>query len=272
MPEGWLDAVTDTTIWGRVSGADATGPVGLRVEVDGQPWGFARADHLDPDGGPWRFAIHHGLRPGQLVSVCAAGADGQLVLLEGSPRAVPAGAAPRGALEAVTATQVTGWAVDDDYDGPIGVALYVDGRFWRRVTADLEGHRFAVPHTLTPGQQVEAWAFGVRSDGSRDAQQVLLAGSPLSTPEGYLAPGVVHQAITDPAGPFAIHLVTVDLAAPSRITSPWPLTCSRAWRRPRRWPGAGGRPWPSTGTTSTPAGPAGRSTRSPPTGACSGPR
>jgi len=227
MPAGWLDAVTDTTIWGRVSGEGAPGPVGLRVEVDGQMQGFGRAGHVDPEGGPWRFAIHHDLRPGQLVSVYAVGAEGELVLLEGSPRAVPAGTAPRGELEAVTATQVTGWAVDDDYDGPITVALYVDGRFWRRVAADLERpdleeqgvgpHGFATPHALEPGQQVEAWAFGVRSDGSRDRQQVLLPGSPLTTPEGYLAPGVVHQAITDPSGPFAIHLVTVDLAAPSAI-------------------------------------------------------
>ena len=227
MPLGWLDAVTDTTIWGRVSGEGTPGPVGLRVEVDGQLQGFGRAGHVDPEGGPWRFAIHHDLRPGQLVSVYAVGAEGQLVLLEGSPRAVPAGTAPRGELEAVTATQVTGWAVDDDYDGPITVALYVDGRFWRRVTADLERpdleeqgvgpHGFATPHALEPGQQVEAWALGVRSDGSRDQRQVLLPGSPLTTPEGYLAPGVVHQAITDPSGPFAIHLVTVDLAAPSTI-------------------------------------------------------
>ena len=36
MPVGWLDAVTDTTIWGRVSGEGAPGPVGLRVEVDGR--------------------------------------------------------------------------------------------------------------------------------------------------------------------------------------------------------------------------------------------
>ena len=227
MPVGWLDAVTDTTIWGRVSGEGTPGPVGLRVEVDGRLWGFGRAGHVDPEGGPWRFAIHHDLRPGQLVGVYAVGAERELVLLEGSPRAVPAGTAPRGELEAVTATQVTGWAVDDDYEGPITVALYVDGRFWRRVTADLvrpdleeQGvgpHGFAVPHALEPGQQVEAWAFGVRSDGSRDQQQVLLPGSPLTTPEGYLAPGVVHQAITDPSGPFAIHLVTVDLAAPSVI-------------------------------------------------------
>ncbi|HVG66326.1 MAG TPA: phosphodiester glycosidase family protein [Actinomycetota bacterium] len=227
MAVGWLDAVTDTTIWGRVSGEGTPGPVGLRVEVDGRLWGFGRAGHVDPEGGPWRFAIHHDLRPGQLVGVYAVGAEQELVLLEGSPQAVPAGTAPRGELEAVTATQVTGWAVDDDYEGPITVALYVDGRFWRRVTADLvrpdleeQGvgpHGFAVPHALEPGQQVEAWAFGVRSDGSRDQQQVLLPGSPLTTPEGYLAPGVVHQAITDPSGPFAIHLVTVDLAAPSVI-------------------------------------------------------
>jgi hypothetical protein len=64
---------------------------------------------------------------------------------------------------------------------------------------------------------VEAWAFGVRSDGSRDQQQLLLPGSPLTTPDGYLAPGVVHQATADPAGPFAVNLVTVELAAPSRI-------------------------------------------------------
>ena len=89
MPVGWLDAVTDTTIWGRVSGEEAFGPVGLRVEVDGQMQGFGRAGHVDPEGGPWRFAIHHDLRPGQLVSVYAVGVERELVLLEGSPRAVP---------------------------------------------------------------------------------------------------------------------------------------------------------------------------------------
>src|SRR5829696_1514629 len=51
----------------------------------------------------------------------------------------------------------------------------------------------------------------------RDRHAVALAGSPATTPEGYLAPGVVHQAITDPAGPFAIHLVTVHLSAPSTL-------------------------------------------------------
>jgi Phosphodiester glycosidase len=227
MVVGWLDAVTDTTIWGRVAAEGAPGPVGLRVEVDGRLWGFGRASHVDPEGGPWRFAVAHGLEPGALVRVFAAGPGEEPVLLEGSPRAVPAGTAPRGELEEVTVTQVRGWAVDDDHDGPITVALYVDGHFWLRVTADLErpdlveqgvgAHGFAVPHALEPGQQVEAWAFGVRSDGSRDQQQVLLPGSPMSTPDGYLAPGVVHQATTDPAGPFAVNVVTVELAAPSRI-------------------------------------------------------
>ncbi len=33
---------------------------------------------------------------------------------------------------------------------------------------------------------------------------------------------------------------------PPGSTSPWPLTCSRGRRRPRRWPGAGGR-WPGRG-------------------------
>jgi Phosphodiester glycosidase len=227
MPTGWLDAVTDVTIWGRVAREDAPGPVPLRVEVDGRLWRFARASHVDPEGGPWRFAIAHALAEGQTVSVYAVGPGQEPVLLEGSPRQVPASTPPRGELEAVTATHVSGWAVDDDYDGPITVALYLDGRFWRRVTADQErpdqdgqvagGDGFSVPHTLRPGQRVEAWALGVRSDGSRDRRQVELEGSPLTTPEGYLAPGVVHQAITDPEGPFAIHLVTVFLAAPSRI-------------------------------------------------------
>jgi len=57
----------------------------------------------------------------------------------------------------------------------------------------------------------------VRSDGSRERHHVPLAGSPCTTPEGYLAPGVVHLATTDPSGPFAINVVTVDLAAPSKI-------------------------------------------------------
>lgn len=78
------------------------------------------------------------------------------------------------------------------------------------------GARVRRPPPPQPGQQVEAWAFGVRSDGSRDQQQLLLPGSPLTTPDGYLAPGVVHQATADPAGPFAVNLVTVELA-PSRI-------------------------------------------------------
>jgi exopolysaccharide biosynthesis protein len=227
MPTGWLDAVTDATIWGRVAGEDVTGPVPLRVEVDGRPWGFARAGHTDPEGGPWRFAVPHHLAEGQSVAVYAALPGQDPVLLEGSPRRVPASAPPRGRLEAVTASAVVGWAVDDDYDGPITVALYLDGGFWRRVTADLarpdleaegaDGHGFSVPHTLRPGQQVEAWALGVRSDGSRDSHQVQLEGSPATTPDGYLAPGVVHQAISDPTGPFAIHLVTVELAAPSTV-------------------------------------------------------
>jgi exopolysaccharide biosynthesis protein len=227
MATGWLDAVTDATIWGRVAREDAPGPVPLRVEVDGRLWRFGRASHVDPEGGPWRFAIAHDLAEGRTVSVSAIVPGQEPVLLAGSPRQVPASTPPRGELEAVTATHVTGWAVDDDYDGPITVALYLDGRFWRRVTADqerpdLEGqgaarNGFSVPHAMAPGQRVEAWALGVRSDGSRDRRQLELEGSPLTTPDGYLAPGVVHQAINDPNGPFAIHLVTVFLAAPSRI-------------------------------------------------------
>jgi hypothetical protein len=56
----------------------------------------------------------------------------------------------------------------DGHDGPITVALYVDGTFWTRVAADrprpdLGGggpaaHGFSVPHALAAGQQVEAWA------------------------------------------------------------------------------------------------------------------
>jgi hypothetical protein len=52
MPEGWLDAVTDTTIWGRVSGAEATGPVGLQVEVDGRSWGSGGPGTPTPMAGP----------------------------------------------------------------------------------------------------------------------------------------------------------------------------------------------------------------------------
>ena len=57
----------------------------------------------------------------------------------------------------------------------------------------------------------------MRSDGSRERHHVPLAGSPGTTPDGYLAPGVVHLATTDPSGPFAINVVTVDLAASSKI-------------------------------------------------------
>ena len=85
MVEGWLDAVTDTTIWGRVTGEDVDGPVPLRIEVDGRLWGYARAAHVDPEGGPWRFAVAHHLADGQAVSVSAVLPGQEPVLLEGSP-------------------------------------------------------------------------------------------------------------------------------------------------------------------------------------------
>jgi hypothetical protein len=227
MPVGSLDAVTDTTIWGRVAGDDVTGPVRLRVEVDGRLWRYARACQVDPDGGPWRFAIAHALAEGQSVSVYAIGADQEAVLLAGSPIRTPASTPPRGELEAVTPTHISGWAVDDDYDGPITVAIHLDGRFWRRVTADMQRpdldeqgigpHGFAVPHALQPGQLVEALALGVRSDGSRDQHQVPLPGSPRTPPAGYVAPGVIHEAVMEPSGPFAIHVVAVHLAAVSTM-------------------------------------------------------
>jgi hypothetical protein len=71
MPTGWLDAVTDATIWGRVTGEDMTGPVPL-VGVDGRPSGFARAGHTDPEGRPWRFAVPHHLAEGQSVAAAQA--------------------------------------------------------------------------------------------------------------------------------------------------------------------------------------------------------
>src|SRR5918993_6052287 len=156
---------------GRRSGGGSpprgSGAGGLRVEVDGRLWGFGRASHVDPAGGPWRFAVAHGLEPG-------------------------AGQGVRGrAGRAAGAAQVRGWAVDDGYDGPITVALYVDGHFWLRVTPTRSG----------PTWSSRGWGR---------------TGSPSPTPDGYLAPGVVHQATADPAGPFAVNLVTVELA-PSRI-------------------------------------------------------
>ena len=60
------------------------------------------------------------------------------------------------------------------------LAAVTDATIWGRVDADE--------------------ALGVRSDGSRERHHVPLAGSPRTTPEGYLAPGVVHLATTDPAG------------------------------------------------------------------------
>jgi hypothetical protein len=75
MPLGSIDSVADTTIWGRVRGDDVTGPVRLRVEVDGALWKLARADHVDPDGGRWRFAIHHELGAGSQVGVYALAND-----------------------------------------------------------------------------------------------------------------------------------------------------------------------------------------------------
>jgi hypothetical protein len=54
-----------------VTGEDVDGPVSLRIEVDGRPWGYARAAHRDPEGGPWRFAVRHQLADGQAVSVWA---------------------------------------------------------------------------------------------------------------------------------------------------------------------------------------------------------
>ena len=227
MPLGSIDSVTDTTIWGRVWGDDVAGPVRLRVEVDGVLWKLARADHVDPDGGPWRFAIHHELAAGSQVSVYALVNDQNVALLAGSPATVPAPKAPVGEFEGVDLLRVTGWARHEDYDGPLTVAVYVDGAPWAQALAngrrpDLDElgigpHAFAVPHALTPGQQVDVYALGVRSDGSSTGERTLLPGSPRGTPPGYVAPGVHHQITQDPAGPFHVQLVTVYLSAPSTV-------------------------------------------------------
>ena len=52
MVEGWLDEVTDATIWGRVTGEGVDGPAPLRIEVDGRLWGYAVA----PEAGQPRKA------------------------------------------------------------------------------------------------------------------------------------------------------------------------------------------------------------------------
>jgi hypothetical protein len=227
MPVGSIDSVTDTTIWGRVWGDDVTGPVRLRVEVDGVLWKLARAAHVDPDGGPWRFAIHHDLAAGSQVSVYALVDDQDAVLLAGSPATIPAPTPPVGEFEGVDVLRITGWARHEEYDGPLTVAVYVDGALWAEAVADgrrpdlaelgIGPHAFAVPHALTLGQQVDVYALGVRSDGSSTGESTLLPGSPRGAPPGYVAPGVLHQVTQDPAGPFHVQLVTVYLSAPSTV-------------------------------------------------------
>jgi hypothetical protein len=96
MPVGWLDAVTDTTVWGRVAAESTTEAGGLRVEVDGRPWGTGRPGMSSPRAGRGGSPAPMGWSRGRLVSVYATGTGQEPVLLDGSPRAVPAGTPPRG--------------------------------------------------------------------------------------------------------------------------------------------------------------------------------
>jgi hypothetical protein len=93
---------------------------------------------------------------------------------------------------------VRGWAVDDGYDGPITVALYVDGHFWLRVTADPErpdlveqGWGRTGSPSPTPSAGPAGGGVGVRGPLGRLPRPaaVAAAGLALTTPDGYLAPG-----------------------------------------------------------------------------------
>jgi len=279
MPVGWLDAVTDTTIWGRVSGEEAFGPVGLRVEVDGQLQGFGRA-----------VALRHPPRP-------APRAAGQRVRGRGGAGAAAArGVTPGGPGGHGAARRAGGGhgTPGDRLGGrrrqrrpdhrrpgrrrPLLAARHRRPGAARPGGAGGGAARVRHPHALEPGQQVEAWAFGVRSDGSHDQRQVLLPGSPLTTPEGATLeqpPATATSARLRPA-----RLGCGPTAGPRRPTR-WSRSASwagRSWRarwccRPRR-PGPARPPLPpssaatSTGprpsTAATPARPLGP----PPTGGC----
>lgn len=145
-PQGFLDAVTASPSGVRVSGwafdRDASGPVGIRVLVNGAPaatgtTGLSRPDVAAgvPGAGPSAgFQVDVPTGAGRL-RVCVQALDVPAVAdaTLGCRDVTVVNAEPVGSVDLVaptpTGASVAGWTIDPDTASPIDVHVYVDGAF-----------------------------------------------------------------------------------------------------------------------------------------------
>lgn len=92
---------------------------------------------------------------------------------------------PTGYLDLADGHGISGWARDDDFDGPIVVHIYVDGRMVQRLAAghtrsDIGAHGFSWLHEPfgAGNHVVQVYAIGVNSAGAPTGVNAELGGSP----------------------------------------------------------------------------------------------
>jgi GH25 family lysozyme M1 (1,4-beta-N-acetylmuramidase) len=204
-PMGSLDRVSSprpgtVEVVGWALDADTTGPVDVRVHVDGAPVGVVRTGDPRPDvdtalglaapAGTGFSGQLPNVAPGR-HQVCAYAVN----VGAGSDRAIGCnpvdvlGSNPIGSLDGVTAgvgtLDVEGWALDGDVTGPVDVHVYVDGRFAGATSTtqtrldvaavhptygSTRGYRLRVDGVGGGGHQVCAYALNV---GPGDANPLL---------------------------------------------------------------------------------------------------
>jgi hypothetical protein len=177
LPTGGVDVHTDTRISGWVSDADSPNPLQVQIFVDG----VALDTPITADNprrlkgtSPIGFDVS-GDFAGKVVEVFALDSpSGQRVRLWTNNHV------PRGAVNSITGTKITGWAVDaDDPASPVSIRIDIDGQTLTTVTTSLPrtdvqakagalnvGFSVDIPG-LTPGSHVIAvYALDGQADGT----------------------------------------------------------------------------------------------------------
>ncbi|GIV97999.1 MAG: hypothetical protein KatS3mg057_2656 [Herpetosiphonaceae bacterium] len=106
-----------------------------------------------------------------------------LIPFAGTP--VTHAATPIGNLDHADETVIAGWAKDADYNGPIMIHIYINGKLFDDALAnncrpDVGCHGFHYTHSsFGPGTyEIVVYAIGVDASGTPDGQNYAIAGSP----------------------------------------------------------------------------------------------
>jgi len=167
--DGYLDAVTRTTIqgWARASLLDT--PVRLRITDNGVTLAEIVADQPRPDvGGPYGFSVTvpGGLSPNDRHVIDVRPVDGDAGLVH-SPwvmdlqpemrQAVSVASPPRGWIDMASRERISGWICNpDDLETPVPIQIVANGRLVARSVANARR-----PDVARAGQASESCGFDV---------------------------------------------------------------------------------------------------------------